>query len=138
MAQSSDISKDDTPSHQSNIDNGSGVFDSPNPEAPGSAQLDFNGLTDSPFLEYDPEFDDQLDFDSNDQDLIGPLPGLQSLDEHDLHEKRKSLEGKDDDEEGGGKRRESEDKASKKPGRKPMTNEPTSVSLFGNIVPSLR
>ncbi|KAL9110474.1 MAG: hypothetical protein Q9227_005018 [Pyrenula ochraceoflavens] len=108
--------------------NGSGFFDSPDQAAPGSGDLNFDGLppTDSPFLDFDPEADDQFDFgDLNGQDLIGDLPDSANED-HDLHEKRKSVDGKDEDDEGGGKRRESEDKISKKPGRKPLMNEPTS------------
>ena len=107
-------------------------FESPNPVPPDSGQLDFDGLPDdSPFLDYDPDADDQFDFDLNGQSLIGDLPDSINQDEHDqhdLHEKRKDIDGKDEDEEGGGKRRESEDKAAKKPGRKPLMSEPTSVS----------
>lgn len=89
--------------------------------APGSGKLEFSD--DSPFLDFDPEADfgdDTFDFD-DDSRMIGDLPG-------DLHDKRKSVDGKDDDDEGGGKRREGEDKTTaKKPGRKPLTSEPTSV-----------
>ncbi|EXJ82715.1 hypothetical protein A1O3_06529 [Capronia epimyces CBS 606.96] len=87
--------------------------------APGSGNLDFSD--DSPFLDFDPEVDlgdENYEFDEDSQ-MIGEIPG-------DLHDKRKSVEGKDEDAEGGGKRRESEDKAAKKPGRKPLTSEPTS------------
>ncbi|KAL2433700.1 AP-1-like transcription factor yap1 [Exophiala dermatitidis] len=87
--------------------------------APGSGNLDFSD--DSPFLDFDPELelgDDTFDFDENSR-MIGDIPG-------ELHDKRKSIEGGDDDAEGGRKRREGEDKTAKKPGRKPLTSEPTS------------
>ncbi|KAK5219216.1 DNA-binding transcription factor yap1 [Exophiala xenobiotica] len=86
--------------------------------APGSGNLDFSD--ESPFLDFDPDadFDESFDFDENAR-MIGDIPG-------ELHDKRKSIDGKDDDDEGGGKRREGEDKTAKKPGRKPLTSEPTS------------
>lgn len=87
--------------------------------APGSGNLEFSD--ESPFLDFDPEADfgeDTFDFDENSR-MIGDIPG-------DLHDKRKSMDGKDDEDEGGGKRREGEDKTAKKPGRKPLTSEPTS------------
>ena len=91
----------------------------PNMSAPPSGNLDFSD--DSPFLDFDPDadFDDGYDYDENDR-MIGDIP------DSDLHEKRKSIDGDDDDDEGGGKRREGEEKTSKKPGRKPLTSEPTS------------
>ncbi|EXJ90755.1 fungal AP-1-like factor [Capronia coronata CBS 617.96] len=87
--------------------------------APGSGNFDFSD--DSPFLDFDPDVDlgdDTFDYDE-DSRMIGDIPG-------ELHEKRKSVEGKEEDYEGGGKRREGEDKTAKKPGRKPLTSEPTS------------
>lgn len=89
--------------------------------APGSGHLDFSD--ESPFLDFDPDgdFDDSFGYDDSSR-MIGDIPG-------DLHEKRKSMDGQDDDDEGGGKRREGEDKTAKKPGRKPLTVEPTSVSV---------
>lgn len=74
----------------------------------------------SPFLDFPPD----LDFDFHGSaDLIGELPGSTV---YDIGEKRKSLDGKSDieGEETGKKRRESE---AKKPGRKPLTSEPTTV-----------
>ena len=93
---------------------------------PASGQLDYSG-DDSPYLDFDPEgeFDDSFDYDNNGRmigDLPGGLPG-------DLHDKRKSIDGKDDDDEGGGKRRES-----KKPGRKPLMSEPTSVCILSALL----
>ena len=93
---------------------------------PGSGQLNFSD--DSPYLDFDQdgEFDDSFDFDPNGR-MIGDLPDEEDTGNH-LHDKRKSVGDKDDnDDEGGGKRREGEDKTAKKPGRKPLTSEPTSV-----------
>ena len=92
--------------------------------SPPSGHFDF-GPDDSPYLDFDidGEGDDSLDFDGQGQ-MIGDLPETTS----ELHDKRKSIDGKDGDE-GGGKRRESEDKTGKKPGRKPLTSEPTTVSI---------
>ena len=97
---------------------------------PGSGQLDFSD--DSPYIDFDPngEFDDSnFDFDPNAR-MIGDLPDDDDDDDKDdyshLHDKRKSIDG-DDEDEGGGKRREGEERTSKKPGRKPLTSEPTSV-----------
>lgn len=93
---------------------------------PGSGALDFSD--DSPYLDFDPDgdFDDSFDLDPNAR-MIGDIPG-------ELHDKRKSLDEKDDDEEGGGKRREGEDKLAKKPGRKPLTSEPTSVCFLTSFL----
>ncbi|OCT48289.1 putative bZIP transcription factor (AP-1) [Cladophialophora carrionii] len=96
----------------------------PSMSAPDSGNLDFSD--DSPFLDFDPDADfgdDSFDFDANHR-MIGDIPDEPLS--HDLHDKRKSVDGKDEDDEGGGKRREGEDKTAKKPGRKPLTSEPTS------------
>ncbi|KAI9925250.1 hypothetical protein ASPWEDRAFT_32453 [Aspergillus wentii DTO 134E9] len=76
------------------------------------------GDDDSPFLDFNPEVD--FDFPGSDS-LIGDLPGG----EYEPGDKRKDIDG-DENEESGKKRRESDDKAAKKPGRKPLTSEPTS------------
>ncbi|KAJ5081825.1 hypothetical protein NUU61_010089 [Penicillium alfredii] len=75
----------------------------------------------SPFLDFNPEVDFEF---PNSEDLIGDLPGSASTFDYELGEKRKSMDGKSeiDGEENGRKRRESE---AKKPGRKPLTSEPT-------------
>ncbi|KAJ5973112.1 bZIP transcription factor bZIP-1 [Penicillium vulpinum] len=90
----------------------SGGFDNPH-----ASNFGF-GDDESPFLDFTPEVD--FDFPGS-ADLIGDLPGSA---EYDIGEKRKSLDGKSDieGEETGKKRRESE---AKKPGRKPLTSEPT-------------
>lgn len=101
------------------------LFDPNEQSEPGSGHLDFNP-DDSPYLDFDidGDGDESYDFDGNGQ-MIGDIPG-------DLHEKRKSFDGNDDDE-GGGKRREGEDKSGKKPGRKPLTSEPTTVSTAHSL-----
>src|ERR1700722_17431229 len=80
--------------------------------SPPSGHFDF-GPDDSPYLDFDidGEGDYSFDFDGQGQ-MIGDLPETTG----ELHDKRKSIDGKDDDE-GGGKRRERGDKAGKKQGR---------------------
>lgn len=82
----------------------------------------------SPFLDFNPELD--FDFQGS-ESLIGDLPGSVPSDDPEVGEKRKDLEGRSDNEneESGKKRRESDDKMAKKPGRKPLTSEPTSVCI---------
>ena len=84
-------------------------------------------LEESPFLDYSLD-DGNFDWDNSGQ-LIGTLPGASLEDDADHHDKRKARSSDDDDEdeEGGGKRREGEEKTSKRPGRKPLTSEPTTV-----------
>jgi AP-1-like transcription factor len=87
---------------------------------PASGQLDYSD--DSPYLDFDPdgEFDD---YSYENSRMIGDLPPG-------LHEKRKSIDGEEDDDEtvnGDRKRHEGDDKGPKKPGRKPLTSEPTTV-----------
>ncbi|KAJ5758515.1 AP-1-like transcription factor napA [Penicillium odoratum] len=79
------------------------------------------GDDESPFLDFTPEVD--FDFPGS-ANLIGDLPGDPPSHDHESGGKRKSMDGKSevDGEETGKKRRESE---AKKPGRKPLTSEPT-------------
>lgn len=89
----------------------------------------------SPDFDYDYDFaggDSSFDFsfdDTNQPKMIGDLPGSkrsppsESAD-GDSPEKRSHP---DDGEDSGAKRRESEEKVAKKPGRKPLTTEPSSV-----------
>lgn len=109
----------------------------------GAAAADGNGVFISPteaefdnFGDYTPELDyldDGFDFENADLggEMIGALPGAGDSNE-DLtgtHEKRKNPDGKDDG--GDAKRQETEngEKGAKKPGRKPLTSEPTTVRL---------
>ena len=108
--------------------NGSGSFTSPVQKTPGSGNLGI-GLDESPFQDYDID-DGNFDWDQNGDQMFGGLPGVSGDDDDtEHHDKRRHSEEQDDeDEEGGGKRREGDEKGSKKPGRKPLTSEPTTVS----------
>lgn len=108
----------------------SSTFFSPQQSTPANAFSNF-GVEESPFIDY-LDGDTTLNFDGDDNGarMIGSLPG--DSPEGDSSEKRKSPDEDDDEEEeGGGKRREGDDKQAKKPGRKPLTSEPTTVRLSG-------
>lgn len=103
-------------------------YASPLQQAPGSALLGNISFEGSPYLDFEPD-DGNFDWDLNGDQLIGSLPGTSVDDEDtDLHDKRKASDDDGEENDGGGKRREGEDKVGKKPGRKPLTSEPTSVS----------
>ncbi|KAI9682398.1 MAG: DNA-binding transcription factor yap1 [Caeruleum heppii] len=91
--------------------------------------LDDTGPTESPYLDFDPELDFDANFDFDDSALEGQMIGglpegvLDGEVEHETHDKRKSPGDEHDEEEGGGKRREGG--GGRKPGRKPLTSEPT-------------
>lgn len=109
---------DATPAHRP-----SASFGSPDDLDPSLSGYAY-GNDDSPFLDFNP---DDLDFQGT-ENLIGDLPdSYLPVDEYELGDKRKSMGGKSDTEEGGKKRRESEEKVARKPGRKPLTSEPTTV-----------
>ena len=106
-------------------------------QAPGSGTL--NSFEESPFIDYDYEFDVDGNYDygfANDSQaqMIGNLPGTSSDGDAENHDKRSHPDDDADEVEGGGKRREGDDKSSKKPGRKPLTSEPTSVSSFNYLL----
>lgn len=127
---SSDQVEDDTVlrRHIGDEDNTNEYFDASPQSITTLGNLGMND--DSPYLSFDmdAEADDQFDFDNNGQ-LSGDFPGESAqYDPNDLHEKRKGISDGEDDNEGGGKRRESEGGSGKKPGRKPLTAEPTTVS----------
>ncbi|MCJ1405273.1 DNA-binding transcription factor yap1 [Xylographa trunciseda] len=111
------------PSGRNSLDNND-FHASPVQKTPGSGAI---GVNESPFLDYDLD-DGNFDWDINGDQMIGSLPGtsLDDDDDADLHDKRKISDDDADDNEGGGKRREGDDKTTKKPGRKPLTSEPTS------------
>lgn len=98
-------------------------FASPQPSGSLPA-FDSFGVDDSPYIDF-ADSEHQFDFDDldNGDDMIGPIPG-----EVDADGKRKSPEDGQTEYENGGKRQEGEDKTAKKPGRKPLTSEPTTVS----------
>lgn len=83
-------------------------------------------LNDTNFLDFLDNNDAQLDFEIEE---VNDEPGRDSGEtEGDIHDKRKTPEdGKDDDENDEPKRHESDEKVAKKPGRKPLTTEPTTV-----------
>ncbi|KAK3692649.1 transcription factor PAP1-domain-containing protein [Podospora appendiculata] len=92
----------------------------------------------SPDQDFDYDFggpDASFDFSYDNADqprMIGDLPGTtrssskSDSPDFDSPDKRSHPDDDDDDENGGAKRREGEDKVAKKPGRKPLTTEPTS------------
>ena len=86
----------------------------------------------TPDLDYF-EGDASFDFDNADLggEMIGALPGVDANGNPEQHDKRKSPDENGSPEEGDAKRQELQEgeKGSKKPGRKPLTNEPTTVSL---------
>lgn len=94
------------------------------------------GELDSFNNDYTPDLDyldgDSFDFENADLggEMIGALPGSGELSNGaEQHEKRKNPDEAGDDE-GDAKRQETQEgeKGAKKPGRKPLTNEPTTVS----------
>ena len=101
-----------------------GLYNPVSSSAPGSAQLDFSN-DESPYLDFDfdGEADDVFDREFNEQ-MAGDIPEPNA---HELHDKRKTIHGNENSDDGGGKRREADDKSNKKPGRKPLTSEPTTV-----------
>lgn len=100
-------------------------------------------LNESPFIDYDysfdagdASFDDSLyDNTADNLKMIGDLPAAGAAPEsttgasegNDSPEKRSHPDDEDEPQENGAKRRESTEKVPKKPGRKPLTSEPTSV-----------
>jgi AP-1-like factor len=103
------------------------TFFSPQQSTPANA-FGTVGIDESPFIDY-LDGDNSFDFEgaNNGARMIGSLPG--DSPDTESNEKRKSPDedGDEADEEGGGKRREGDDKQAKKPGRKPLTSEPTTV-----------
>jgi AP-1-like factor len=103
----------------------------------GLLNLDDFRFDDSSFLPYDfglPS-DDTLNYEPG-KVLDGPLPDGEAkpdngLAEHegDGHDKRKVPDDDNNIKEGDAKRREGDEKTTKKPGRKPLMSEPTTVSI---------
>lgn len=111
------------------MSNGANMYTSPIQQTPGSGQL--SSFDESPFLDYDNLDDGNFDWDNSGDQLFGDLPGTEYNDDGEHHDKRKASIDDDDEEEGSSKRREGDDKSGKKaaqkPGRKPLTGEPTTV-----------
>lgn len=136
-----------------NSNKGAGGYLKGNTMALSAANLDGSpaqtnhGLTnflDSPLLDYDYDFnnaDSSFDFSFNDthnDSVVTDKPEAPSTTKSDSvsgqdSPDKRSHPDDDDEEESGAKRRESEDKVSKKPGRKPLTTEPTSVSFVNPL-----
>ena len=77
--------------------------------------------------------DGNFDWDNN-EDSLNLLEDGQIDNDHVEHdEKRKHPDEDDDEQEGSHKRLESEEKASRKPGRKPLNGEPTTVRISPRI-----
>lgn len=100
-------------------------------------KTDINGFDTSPFLDYDYDIngDTSFDFsfgDGSNAKMIGDLPGSAGSDksgsENNDTEKRSHPDDENEDDGGDAKRQETGEKVTKKPGRKPLTTEPTSVS----------
>ncbi|ROW01228.1 hypothetical protein VMCG_05834 [Cytospora schulzeri] len=103
-------------------------------------KTDINGFQESPFIDYDYELNGDTSFDFGFADgthpkMIGDLPGSGSAsssrsgsDNNDMEntEKRSHPDDEDEDDGGDAKRQETGEKQPKKPGRKPLTTEPTS------------
>lgn len=110
------------------------VFD--NGAAPGNSQV--NGFSDSPFLDnldnldYTDFGDSSFDFSfaNGDQSLVGDTSTTavksESPENGEVHEKRSHPDDEGSPAESDPKRRESTEKVPKKPGRKPLTSEPSS------------
>lgn len=109
-----------------------------------------NAELDSSYLDYTPDLDymeggESFDFENADLggDMIGALPGSGGSQEDvtttngDGHEKRKSRDESHESEGGDAKRQEMQEgeKGAKKPGRKPLTSEPTTVSDISRHFP---
>jgi hypothetical protein len=106
------------------------MYTSPIEQTPGSGRLD--SFEESPFLDYENLDDSAFDWDNSGDQLFGDLPENDFNDDGEHHDKRKASTDEEDEEEGSSKRREGDDKSVKKsgqkPGRKPLTGEPTTVS----------
>ena len=115
-----------TAHRQSLTSMGSYNMDMYSPTQGTSGQLDGFEAETSPLLDFDLE-DGSFEWDNS--GMIGDLPVLPDGDNGGHHDKRKKSIDEDDGDEAGGKRRESQEKTSaRKPGRKPLTGEPTTVS----------
>lgn len=102
------------------------MYRSPDEGTPVSGQFDGLGTDTSPLFDFDLE-DSSFDWDNS--GMIGDLPAISSGENAEQHEKRKMSTDDEEGDEASGKRRDSEEKGSaRKPGRKPLTGEPTTVS----------
>lgn len=112
-----------------------------------------SGIQESPVVEYDYDFTGDAGYDFSFADdshakMIGDLPGSNDAgsgsasrfgsdkggSESNDNEKRSHPDDEEDDDEGNAKRQETGEKVAKKPGRKPLTTEPTSVSQGEKLI----
>lgn len=116
----------------------SGVSQPPSTTMSGTAVFQSPGNMDNFNPDFTPDLDyldgdGSFDFDNADLggEMIGGLPGLDADGNPEQHDKRKNSDEDGSPEEGDAKRQEfgEGEKGSKKPGRKPLTNEPTTVSI---------
>lgn len=110
------------------------MYQSPQKQMPsGAYPMEGSSL----YLEPEHDVDGSFDFDDSafsEEQLIETTPHPTSSNEGedgDGHDKRKATGDSSPDGETDAKRREGDEKQPKKPGRKPLTSEPTSVSLTG-------
>ncbi|KAL8832943.1 MAG: hypothetical protein Q9170_004646 [Blastenia crenularia] len=87
-----------------------------------SSLVDSFPADDSPFTDGQDFEDANFEWENNEDQLFGDIPGAPDYEEDDIHDKRKNGE----EEDGKNKRHEGGDKNNKKPGRKPLnSSEPT-------------
>lgn len=98
--------------------------------------LDFNSFNDQQLFDFLDNNNQSLDmdYDQNDNENSPEENSPEASTNVDPGEKRKSM-ADDKDYENGAKRREGDEKQAKKPGRKPLTSEPTSVCLLSSSWP---
>jgi AP-1-like factor len=92
------------------------------------SNFDISGMDEQQFMDIMDSNGTDLGYDDYDDDQAidaATAPSAAESDENDIHDKRKSPE--DDNDDADPKRREGDDKTAKKPGRKPLTTEPTTV-----------
>jgi AP-1-like factor len=123
-----DQTSDAQPPSSASFDFASGSL--ANPIFAGFSQPELNGnFSEQGFLDYLGS-NNNFDYDSiAPEDTVDDPTSPTLYDEdNDLHDKRKSPLDNDSEENGTAKRREGDEKTARKPGRKPLTTEPTSVS----------
>jgi len=118
---------------QQNGNTGNGLTLSPDSFENNPPSTNANGFQESPFLDtynYEDVGDSSFDFsliDDQQPKMIGDLPGSANSDSADGEgNEKRSHPDDDDDDSNDPKRRESTEKVPKKPGRKPLTSEPSS------------
>jgi AP-1-like factor len=105
---------------------------------PSLGTFDMTNMDDQQFLDYLDSNRGSVDYDLADADGYlddsGDPNSFDGEGDGELHDKRKSPEDDKDDDENEPKRREGEERTAKKPGRKPLTSEPTTVSYHHSLL----